>query len=145
MKNSTQDPFPKKSFTKPRAASTRNAKDNKIIFATRDLALLLAVGGCCRCCWRLLAVAGGCWRLLAVVVVGGCWRLLAVVGGCWRLLAVVGGCWRLLAVVVVGSCWWCRHQMLAPLLINIYRVFDTGFSCYHRTTYPKLCICLQHG
>jgi hypothetical protein len=36
-----------------------------------------------------------------VAVVGGCWRLLAVVGGCWRLLAVVGGCWRLLAAVVI--------------------------------------------
>jgi hypothetical protein len=46
---------------------------------------------------------------------------------------------------ILRCCCCYRHQMLAPLLINICRVFDTGFSCFHKTTCPKLCICLQHG
>ncbi len=41
MKNSTRDSFPKKSITTPRAANTKNAYENKIIVATKDLALLL--------------------------------------------------------------------------------------------------------
>jgi hypothetical protein len=80
----------------------RDERSCVVVGGWRLLSLLLAVVGGC---WRLLAVVGGCccWRLLAVV--GGCWRLLAVVGGCWRLLAVVGGCWRLLAVVGGCCCW----------------------------------------
>jgi hypothetical protein len=44
-------------------------------------------------CWLL---AGGCWRLLLVLVVVVVCCLLFVVGCCWLLL---------LLVVVVGCCW----------------------------------------
>lgn len=54
-------------------------------------------------------------------------------------------CMHTLFRVPSSSCWWYQRQKLAQLFINIYIVFYIVFNYYQTATYPKHCICLQHG